>query len=221
MTWDATGVSLDRGTLDNRPVAVAGDFSAAAFFITAAAIAPGSSIVLHDVGINPTRTGLLDALRRMGAAIELRHERAVCGEPVADIAVEYRPLRAAAIDADLAVRAIDELPLLALAAGFADGTTTIAGVGDLRTKESDRLAATERLLHAAGLATTVRGRTLNVVGGGPKAVSGAAVATEGDHRIVMAAAVLACAAGEIRVDDAGAAGVSFPGFTKALERLQG
>lgn len=218
--WDARSVTFSPATLENRPIAIAGDFSAAAFFITGAAIAPGSSIVVRDVGVNPTRTGLLEALRRMGAAIELQNERTNCGEPIADIAVEHRPLRAIAIDADLALRAIDELPLLAIAAAFAAGTTTIAGAGALRTKESDRLAATERLLGAVGVSAIVSGRALQVTGGTPHAIAGAYVATEDDHRTVMAAAVLASAAGAIGVDDAGAAEVSFPGFTAALERLQ-
>lgn len=218
--WDADGAALHAGTLENRPVTVVGDLSSAAFFITAAAIAPGSSIVLHDVGVNPTRTGLLEALRRMGAAIELRRERTICGEPVADVAVEHAPLRAVSVDASLALRAIDELPLLAVAAAFAEGTTAIAGIGALRDKESDRLAATERLLYAAGVVTSIEGRTLKVTGGKPRAVDGAQVATEGDHRTVMAAAVLASASGVIAVDDAGAAGVSFPGFAEIFERLQ-
>lgn len=220
IVWDQRSAALERATLASRPVTVAGDFSAAAFFITAAAIAPGSAVEVYGAGVNPTRTGLLDALRRMGAAIELHDERTICGEPVADIRVEHRPLKAVAIDADLALRAIDELPLLAVAAAFAEGTTTIAGVGALRSKESDRLAAIERLLLAVGIETTANGRTLHVTGGEPHATAGASVATEGDHRTVMAAAVLACAAGEISVEESGAADVSFPGFIEALERLQ-
>jgi 3-phosphoshikimate 1-carboxyvinyltransferase len=221
VAWDARGVTLEPATLESRPISIVGDFSAAAFFITAAAIAPGSAIVVRDVGVNPTRTGLLDALRRMGAGIELRNERTISGEPMADVAVEHGALRSIAVDSDLALRAVDELPLIAIAAAFAEGTTTVAGVGALRSKESDRLAATERLLGAVGIATAISGRTLHVTGGAPHAIAGACVATEEDHRTVMAAAVLASAAGEIRVDGARAADVSFPGFTEALERLQG
>lgn len=220
VVWDARNVSFAPSTLANRPIAVVGDFSAAAFFITAAAITPGSAVVVSDVGVNPTRTGLLDGLRRMGAAIELRNARTTCGEQTADIFVQHHPLRAIDVDAALALRAIDELPLLAVAAAFATGTTTIAGVGALRSKESDRLAATQRLLGAVGISAGGSGRTLRVTGGAPKAGTGAVVMTDGDHRTVMAAAVLAAAAGEISVDDAGSADVSFPGFIETLERLQ-
>ena len=107
--WDQRSVSLGGGALQPHPVAVAGDFSAAAFFITAAAITPGSAIVIPGVGVNSTRTGLIDVLRAMGAAIELRSERESCGEPVADIAVEHRPLVATTVSTDLALRAVDEL----------------------------------------------------------------------------------------------------------------
>ena len=107
--------------------------------------------------MNPTRTGLIDALRRMGAQIELANEREVSGEPVADVTVTHAPLRAIAVDADLALRAIDEIPLLAVAAAFASGTTKIAGVKDLRTKESDRVAAIESLRPAAGIRAASNG----------------------------------------------------------------
>ena len=219
ITWDRRSVELQATPLQSRPVTVAGDFSAAAFFMTAAAITPGSAIVLPGVGVNPTRTGLLEALRTMGAAIALQNERMLCGEPVADVAIEHRPLQALTVDADLALRAIDELPLIAIAAAFAAGTTTIAGVGALRTKESDRLAATRRLLAAVGVATADNGRVLEVTGGEPRA-TGASIATHGDHRIEMGAAVLACAAGPIAVESSGASDVSFPGFRDALASLQ-
>lgn len=132
--WDRRSVNLEPGSLKTKPVDVAGDFSSAAFFVAAAAITPGSSILVCNAGVNPTRTGLLDALAAMGASIELRNPRTSCGEPVADIAVEYRPLTATAIGSDLALRAIDELPLLAIAAAFATGTTTIAGIAPLRSR---------------------------------------------------------------------------------------
>jgi 3-phosphoshikimate 1-carboxyvinyltransferase len=138
---------------------------------------------------------------------------------VADVAVEYRPLSATAIDSDLALRAIDELPLLAVAAAFADGTTTIAGIAPLRSKESDRVAAIVRLLDAVGVAVTVGPKSVTIVGGSP-APGGAVLQTHDDHRIVMAAAVLACAAGPLAVDSDASLDVSFPGFSGALERLR-
>ncbi len=217
--WDQRSVKLEPEPLEAKPIDVAGDFSSAAFFMTAAAITPGSSILVCDAGVNPTRTGLLDALAAMGAAIELRNPRTSCGEPVADIAVEYRPLTATAIGSDLALRAIDELPLLAIAAAFATGTTTIAGIAPLRSKESDRVAATAGLLAAVGIEVAAGPNSLTIAGGTPGA--GNAVAkTHGDHRIVMAAAVLACAAGPLTVDSDASLDVSFPGFSAALERLR-
>jgi 3-phosphoshikimate 1-carboxyvinyltransferase len=187
--------------------------------VTAAAITPGSSIVIRNAGVNPTRTGLLDVLAQMGGAIELRNPRSSSGEPVADIAVEYRPLRATAIDSDLALRAIDELPLLAIAAAFATGTTTIAGIEPLRSKESDRVAAIERLLGTVGIDMTAGPKSVTIAGGAP--VPGRVVLqTHDDHRIVMAAAVLACAAGPLTVDSDASLDVSFPGFAQALERLR-
>jgi 3-phosphoshikimate 1-carboxyvinyltransferase len=217
--WDQRSVSLQAEPLQAKTIDVAGDFSSAAFFVTAAAITPGSSILVCDAGVNPTRTGLLDALRQMGSAIELRNRRSSCGEPVADIAVEYRPLSATAIDSDLALRAIDELPLLAVAAAFADGTTTIAGIAPLRSKESDRVAAIVRLLDAVGVAVSAGPKSVTIVGGSP-APGGAVLQTHDDHRIVMAAAVLACAAGPLAVDSDASLDVSFPGFSGALEGLR-
>jgi 3-phosphoshikimate 1-carboxyvinyltransferase len=218
--WNARGVELNGTALASRAVEVAGDMSAAAFFITAAAITPGSAILVGGVGVNPTRTGLLDALRAMGASIELRDERTRCGEPVADVAVEYRALGAARIGTEVALRAIDEIPLLAVAAAFASGTTTIDGVADLRTKESDRIAAIERLLDAVGIRAVSERLGLAIAGGGP-APRGGPVATHDDHRIAMAAAVLGCAAGPLAIDSDASLDVSFPGFVRALERLRG
>jgi len=218
--WSQRSVSLNGSKLRPSPIAVAGDFSAAAFFITAAAITPGSAIVIRNVGVNPTRTGLIDVLRAMGAAIELRNERESCGEPVADIAVEHRPLAATTVGAGLALRAIDELLLVAVAAAFADGTTAISGFEPLRTKESDRAAAIERLLCAVGIESSSEGRTLRITGGSP-AARGGLVFTEGDHRVAMAAAVLACAAGPLEVAEAESVDVSFPEFAPALASLRG
>ena len=217
--WDERRVTFSPAPFKPQAVAIPGDFSAAAFFITAAAIAPGSAIVVRDVGVNPTRTGLLDALLQMGAGIEVRDRREVCGEPVADIAVEHAPLQALAIGPDLALRAIDEIPLLAVAAAFARGQTRIADVGRLRAKESDRVAAIERLLSAAGIATDLQRNALTIAGGAPRPPT-APIETHGDHRVVMAAAVLAAGAGPVSVDDARSEDVSFPGFGSALERLR-
>jgi 3-phosphoshikimate 1-carboxyvinyltransferase len=217
--WNERRVRLGRSALEGKAIEVSGDFSAAAFFIAAAAVTPGSSILVRDVGTNPTRIGLLEALRAMGATIELRDGRTVCGEPRADIAVYWAPLAPASISAQTALRAIDEIPLLAIAAAFAPGVTTIAGVADLRTKESDRLDAIERLLAAVGIEARYDRGLLRIAGGNPVA-NGTCVPTRGDHRIAMGAAALACAAGPLAIDSAASVDVSFPGYLEALRRLR-
>jgi 3-phosphoshikimate 1-carboxyvinyltransferase len=215
VTWDGRNVSLGTTPLSAKPIDVAGDFSAAAFFITAAAIAPGSDVTVCGTGVNPTRTGLLDALRLMGASIELRNERTVAGEPVADVAVRYAPLHAIGVGPELALRAIDEIPLLAVAAAFAEGETSISGIRELRTKESDRIATTQGLLSAVGVETIARADGLTVCCGARSAAT-APVSTHDDHRIAMAAAVLACGAGPIAIDSDASIDVSFPNFLTTL-----
>ena len=215
----ARSVGLGTGKPTGGEIGVAGDFSAAAFFITAAALTPGSDLLVRDVGVNPTRTGLLEALRMMGAELRLRNERTRFGEPVADVAVVARPLVGAAIGPDVALRAIDEIPLLAIAAASAQGTTTISGVADLRSKESDRIAAIERLLGAAGAGVTYERGVLRIAGDARGGRDGL-VTTGGDHRIAMAAAVLGCALGPITVDETASVAVSFPGFLERLGALR-
>ncbi len=133
--------------------------------------------------------------------------------------MRHAALHAVAIDRDLALRAIDEIPLLAVAAAFARGETTIAGIGDLRTKESDRIAAIEELLAAVGIACRVTPSGLTISGGTPSAL-GRIVPSHDDHRIAMAAAVLACAAGPIDLDDANSVDVSFPNFLATLQQTR-
>lgn len=217
--WDARRVRFRPAALYAERLDVPGDFSAAAFFITAAAIAPGSRVALRGVGVNPTRTGLLDALRSMGARIDVRNQRTTCGEPVADIVVEHAPLHALSVGPDLALRAIDEIVLLAVAAACADGTSTFAGIAALRAKESDRAEGIVHLLGAVGINAEIERSGLHVVGGRP-AGRGTIVRSHGDHRMVMAAAVAACVAGSLAVDDATSTDVSFPQFEQTLARLQ-
>ncbi len=219
--WDGRHIEFSPAPLSAGRVSIPGDPSAASFFIAGAAIVPGSALLVRDVGVNPTRTGMLDVLELMGARIELRNQREICGEPVADIVVEQARLHGVDVGRDLALRALDEIPLIAVAAAFAEGATRISGIESLRTKESDRIAAIERLLAAVGIAVAVRGNELSVGGGIPVAIPGARIDTDGDHRIAMAASILARAAGPIEICDAGSAGVSFPGFAGALERLRG
>ncbi len=219
VSFDNSGVELRSGPSAFRDIDVVGDFSAAAFFIVAATIAAGSAIVIEGVGVNPSRCGLLDALAGMGAAIRLENRRELCGEPVADIAVESAALRGTAVSAGVALRAIDEIPALAVAAAFAQGETRIVGVRDLQTKESDRLAAIERLLSAAGIVVERLPNGVVVHGGTPRC-SGAVVATHADHRTAMAAAALAAGAGPLAIDDEDSIAVSFPSFVHTMRRAQ-
>jgi len=223
--WGAD-VEFDREHVELRsfpqafePVHVAGDFSAAAFFIVAATIAEGSSLRLEGVGVNPSRTGLLDALQSMGARIHLENVREQSGEPIADISVESAPLRGVSVGADVALRAIDEIPVLAVAAAFARGETRITGIHDLRNKESDRVSAIVRLLRAAGIEVQTLPGGIAIAGGTPRA-TGATVETHGDHRTAMATAVLAAGAGQLAVDDDASIDVSFPSFREALSAAQ-
>ncbi|MGA8100438.1 MAG: hypothetical protein WB810_17435, partial [Candidatus Cybelea sp.] len=147
------------------------------------------------------------------------NQRTRCGEPLADVAVEYRPLSATGVSADLALRAIDEIPLVAIAAAFAAGTTTISGIGDLRSKESDRIAAIERLLAAVGSEASYDRGVMRIVGGTPE-TRHLIVETGHDHRTAMAAAVLGCAVGPLTIDSDESLDVSFPGFRAALEVLR-
>jgi 3-phosphoshikimate 1-carboxyvinyltransferase len=226
LRYFGSDVDFDRSTVELRSmpnrfadVDVPGDFSAAAFFIVAATVAAGSAIVIPGVGVNPTRTGLLDALLQMGARIELRNARERCGEPIADISVSSAPLRGIVVNADLARRTIDEILVLAVAAAFAHGETRITGAGDLRNKESDRLAAIERLMRAAGVAVEPLPNGIAIRGGQPFC-DGRVVETLGDHRTAMAAAALSAGAGALQLDDESSIDVSFPAFLPALRKAQ-
>ena len=219
VTWDGSTVALRSGLTNANPITVCGDFSAAAFFIVAATVAPGSDLTIEAVGINPTRTGLLDALLQMGAQIEVRNARELAGEPVADLCVHHAQLRGISIGPDIALRAIDEIPVLAVAAAFAQGETKITGVRELRTKESDRVAAIERLLNAVGIAVETSPNGLIIAGGQPHG-DGAVVDTHDDHRTAMAAASLAAGAGPLQIDSDASIDVSFPAFLETLGSVQ-
>jgi 3-phosphoshikimate 1-carboxyvinyltransferase len=219
ISWDGARVELRGMPTRVAPIEVCGDFSSAAFFIVAATIAPGSDLVIESVGVNPTRTGLLDALLAMGGNIDLRNEREIGGEPVADIHVRHAALTGTTIGPDDALRAIDEIPVLSVAAAFAQGETRITGVKELRTKESDRVAAIERLLDAVGIAVEASHNGLVIAGGTPRGRD-AVVDTHDDHRTAMAAAVLAAGAGAVQIDSDSSIDVSFPTFLETLRSVQ-
>jgi 3-phosphoshikimate 1-carboxyvinyltransferase len=202
-----------------RPIHVPGDLSSAAFLLGAALLVPGSEVVVEDVGVNPTRTGFLDALSHMGvdvdrgAPVERNHE------PSADLGVRHGPLRAALIAGELAVRAIDELPLLATLASFADGVTQIRDAKELRVKESDRIAQTARMLRSFGVEVTEYDDGMDIVGVPGRTLAAGRIDADGDHRIAMCASLLGLIAPHVEIVGAETIATSFPSFFAALETL--
>lgn len=200
------------GTLD-----IPADISSAAFFLVAASIVPGSDLVVRNVGVNVTRTGIIDILLAMGADLALENRREQAGEPVADIRVRYRQLKAVEISGDLVPRAIDEIPVLAVAASYAVGTTIIRDAAELRVKESDRIATMALELRKLGAAIAERPDGMEIRGGG--ALNGALCESHGDHRVAMSLAVAGLAArGDTTVRDTAWIETSFPGFGQLLLR---
>ncbi len=217
---EGTAVTLTPpvGDLAAVDVRVPGDISTAAAWIVAATLHPDADLVLAGVGLNPTRAGILDVLRAMGADIEELDPRDVGGEPVADLRVRSAALRGVRIDGDVVPRAIDELPLLALAGALAEGDTVIADAAELRVKESDRVATTAATLRALGAEVEERDDGLAVAGGAR--LRGAAVEAAGDHRLAMLGAVAGLLAdGETMVAGAGAVSISYPDFWADLARV--
>ena len=195
---------------------VPGDFSSAAPFIVAATVLPGSNLTLRGIGINPTRTGLLAVMERMGARVGLFRRRFAGGEPTADVEVRPAELVAADVTAEVVPSLIDELPLLVLLASFAHGTTTIRGAGELRVKESDRIASVVAALTAVG--AHVRGLDDGFeVRGVPTRLRGGSIDAAGDHRIAMVGAIAgACSQEGVTIEGSDALGVSFPDFAERL-----
>jgi 3-phosphoshikimate 1-carboxyvinyltransferase len=189
---------------------VPADFSSAAFFLVAASIVPGSELRLESVGMNPRRTGLLTALRRMGADIREENAREQGGEPVADLVVRHAPLHGIEVDGELAPDMIDEFPALFVAAACAEGATTIRDAAELRVKESDRIATMAQGLRALGVEVDEHPDGATIV---PGPISGGSVDSHGDHRIAMSFVVAAQrASGEVRIGDVANVATSFPGF---------
>lgn len=204
-------VSLEGGNkLKATNIDVPSDISSAAFFMVAASIAPGSDITLRHVGVNPTRIGIINLLQQMGANIELSNEHEVGGEPVADIRVRYSQLKGITIAEDQIPLAIDEFPVLFVAAACAEGETVLRGAEELRVKESDRLEAMAIGLKSLGIEVETWADGLRIVGG---SMGGAEIDSHGDHRIAMAFAVAGLRAGDaIVIRDCANVATSFPGF---------
>jgi 3-phosphoshikimate 1-carboxyvinyltransferase len=203
------------------PIVVPADPSSASFPLVAALIVPGSELILEGVMTNPLRTGLFTTLREMGASIEELDRRAEGGEDVADLRVRAGALKGVDVPAERAPTMIDEYPVLAVAASFADGTMRMRGLKELRVKESDRLAATAAMLRNNGVAVEIEGDDLIVHGKG-RAAGGGLVATHMDHRIAMAALVMGLASEKpVNVDDTAFIQTSFPGFVAMMRRIGG
>jgi len=214
---EGTGAGWPR--LPDFELDVPGDASSAAYLVGAALLADGGELLLERVGVNPTRVGFLEVIRRMGGRVEQAGRRDVSGEPVADLVVRPGALTATDVGADEIPSLIDEVPLLAVLAARAEGETRFRSVGELRVKESDRLGLIAGNLRAVGVDAAVDGDDLVVVGG--DAPPRGAVETARDHRLTMAFAVLGSVAGaEVRLSETASAGVSYPGFWDDLERMR-
>jgi 3-phosphoshikimate 1-carboxyvinyltransferase len=219
VAWTVQG-GVPVHTVDER---VPGDFSAAAFWLVAGAVHPDAELVLRDVGVNPTRRALIDILRSMGAEIEERpHGEGPddgIGEPIADLFVRSSELRAADLGPADVAAAIDEIPILCLAATAARGTTRIRGAGELRHKESDRISGVATGLRAMGARVEIDGDDLHI--GGGTALRGAATDSLDDHRLAMTFAMAGLiASGDTTIARPGSAAISYPGFFDDLERVR-
>lgn len=214
-----------RGEAEFKPqqIIVPGDPSSAGFWMVAASIVPGSDIIIANVGLNPTRTGLITALRMMGADIVEVNPRTVGGEPVADLHVRHAPLQAIEVPHDLAPSMIDEYPVLFVAAAFAHGRTVARGADELRVKESDRIAAMVAALQPNGVVLEEFEDGLAITGtGGELIAGGAPVASKLDHRIAMSMAVAGLGAkADVSIDDVSPVATSYPGFFVSLDTLTG
>jgi 3-phosphoshikimate 1-carboxyvinyltransferase len=216
------------GTVTLRPgsalrpmiLTIPGDFSSAAFLVAAGCVVPGSDLTIEHVNLNETRTGLLDALHAMGAAISLTHTGDEAGEPVGDLRVRHSSLRGVEIGGDQVVRMIDEFPALMIAALCAEGQTTVRDAQELRVKETDRIAvmAAELRKFGALIEETPDGFRIN----GPQRLTGAIVDAHDDHRVAMSLTVAGLIAdGDSVVLDSACAGDSFPGFAEIITGLGG
>jgi 3-phosphoshikimate 1-carboxyvinyltransferase len=197
---------------------VPGDISSAAFFLVAAAIIPESDLTIRNVGLNPTRDGVVEILRRMGAIIESLNERYEAGERVADLRVRGAKLKAVTVGPEMVARTIDEYPILAIAAAHADGVTTFLDVKELRYKESDRIAAMTEGLRHLGIVVDEYEDRMSIQGSGR--FQGAEIRSYGDHRIAMAFAIAGLySATGVAIDDAACVDISFPSFFDLLGKI--
>ena len=204
--------------LVGQEVRIPGDISSAAFFLVAAAMIPGSELLVKGIGCNATRDGVIEVLRKMGAQIEVREQRFEAGEPVADIHVRGGKLHGVDIGPEFVARTIDEYPILAVAAAAAEGTTRFSDVQELRYKESDRIAAMTEGLRALGIAVDERQDGMTIQGAGR--FHGGAIKSYGDHRIAMSFTIAGLLSDSgVEIDDAACADISFPSFFDLLGEI--
>lgn len=200
---------------------IPGDISSAAFFMVAAAIVPGSELLIKGVGINPTRTGIIEVMKSMGANIYLENIQLVNGEPVADLVISSSPLKAVEISGDIIPRLIDELPVIAVAMAAADGTSVVSNAAELRVKETDRIAAITSELKKMGIQIEAQEDGF-IIEGRPDSITGARVDSHGDHRIAMSLAVASLIAeGDTTITNSQAVDISFPSFWRQLNMVTG
>lgn len=216
---DDTTVSINGGCeLIGNHIEIPGDISSAAFFIVAALLVRDAEVLVRDVGVNPTRTGILDVLKNMGADITLINVRDVCNEPVADILVKSSRLKGVEVSGEIIPRVIDELPILSVAAACAEGTTTIRDARELRVKETDRIAAMCAELKKMG--AHVEEHQDGMVIDGREQLTGAVCKSYGDHRVAMSMAIAGlCAGGETVIESSACIKTSFPQFGETLQSL--
>ena len=216
---DGARISLEGGQLlRGQDLRIPGDISSAAFFLVAAALIPGSDVTVHNVGCNPTRDGIVEVLRAMGAAIEFFNERTEAGERVVDIRVVGGPLRGVDVGPELVARTIDEYPILAIAGAVAEGVTRFADVKELRVKESDRIAAMAEGLRNLGVKVEDSEDSMTIYGG--QKLNGGAVRSFADHRVAMSFAIAGLVSRDgVEIDDPRCASISFPTFFDLLEQI--
>ncbi len=206
--------------LQGREILVPGDISSAAFFIVLASILPGGNITIQRVGMNPTRTGILDVMQSMGAAMSFENTGESGREPIADLTIKYRQLQATEVQGEMIPRLIDELPIIAVAATQARGVTRISDAGELRVKETDRIRAIVQELQKMGAAISEQPDGFSVKG--PVKLRGATCSSHGDHRIAIALAIAGLIAeGKTVIYDAECIAISFPEFVSLVQEVCG
>jgi 3-phosphoshikimate 1-carboxyvinyltransferase len=205
--------------INSGEIVVPSDLSSTAFFIVGALIIPGSEVLIKNVGINPLRTGIIDILKNMGGDIEIVNQRDANGEPIGDIIARHSSLKATEIGGEVIPRAIDELPIAAVAASYAEGNTLIKDAGELRVKETDRIHAMATELRKMGVHVEEFKQGMSIQG--TENITGASCSSWGDHRIAMSMAIAGMGArGETIINEAECVSVSYPGFFEAIDELR-